>query len=462
MIATPPDSHAELAVTALEGGAHVLCEKPFVETVEQADRVLAAAAAAGRQVAVNHQYRDKPVFRAVKERVGSADVGRLVFCQIEQLMDLAPWDEPVAWRAAMPNRTLFEGGVHLVDLMVDLFGELPEAVYARHSSGLETERAADAIHLVTLEFPGDRLGQITIDRLCQAGTRYIELRADCEHASLRASHGGRIMLQAGIKRAERPGIRLHYGLGGVAWMERGMHRKTIARNPKDSGIVATKTLFRRIFAAFEEGIEPPSSGREARGVLVGDRGRLPLGRDGRADRPRGRRVSSLSAQVADARWYHTIELPGGIVTPGTLGHAPAAAQAPVSRPTSRVRGPSTSAPGTGSGRSRWSGVAQPRWSRSTSTTCGAGTGRCPLRPAASSRCSRGSRQNAGFAVAHGRSARPSSGVTYRSTSSTLHASAASTSRSSARSSSTSATRSAPCRRRAPSVPERCSSATRSR
>ncbi len=268
VIATPPDSHAGLAVTALEGGAHVLCEKPFVETVGQADRVLAAAAAAGRQVAINHQYREKPVFRAVKERVGSADVGRLVFCQIEQLMDLAPWDEPVAWRAAMPNRTLFEGGVHLVDLMVDLFGELPEAVYARHSSGLETERSADAIHLVTLEFPGNRLGQITIDRLCKAGTRYIELRADCEHASLRASHGGRIMLQAGIKRAERPGIRLHYGLGGVAWVERGMHRKTIARNPEDPGIVATKTLFRRIFAAFEEGIEPPSSGREARGVLA--------------------------------------------------------------------------------------------------------------------------------------------------------------------------------------------------
>ena len=267
VIATPPNSHADLAITALEGGAHVLCEKPFVETVEQADHVLAAAAAAGRQVAINHQYRDKPVFRAVKERVGSQDVGRLVFCQIEQLMDLAPWDEPVAWRAAMPNRTLFEGGVHLVDLMVDLFGELPEAVYARHSSGLETERTADAIHLVTLEFPGNRLGQITIDRLCKAGTRYIELRADCEHASLRASHGGRIMLQAGIKRAERPGIRLHYGLGGVAWVERGMRKKTIARNPKDPGIVATQTLFRRIFAAFKQGVEPPSSGREARGVL---------------------------------------------------------------------------------------------------------------------------------------------------------------------------------------------------
>lgn len=267
VVATPPDSHAEVCIRALESGAHVICEKPFVSTVEEADKVLAAAEAAGRKVAVNHQYREKPIFRAVKERIGGPDVGRLVFCQVWQLMDLAPWDEPVPWRAAMPNRTLFEGGVHLVDLVVDMFGELPEAVYARHSPGLDLERHADAIHLVTLEFPGSRLAQVTIDRLCKAGTRYIELRADCEHASLRASHGGRVLLQAGLKRAERPGLRLLYGLGGTAWVERGTRRKTIARSPRDPGVKATASLFRRIVAALEAGEEPPSSGREAREVL---------------------------------------------------------------------------------------------------------------------------------------------------------------------------------------------------
>ena len=171
VVGTPPSSHAELSIAALEGGAHVICEKPFVSTVEEADRVLATAAAADRRVAVNHQYRAKPVFRAVKEQIGKPGVGRLVFCQVSQLMDLPPWDEPVPWRAAMPNRTLFEAGCHLVDLLLDLYGELPEAVYARHSSGLDQTREADAVHLVMLEFSGGRLAQITIDRLCRAGTR---------------------------------------------------------------------------------------------------------------------------------------------------------------------------------------------------------------------------------------------------------------------------------------------------
>ena len=216
---------------------------------------------------MNHQYREKPIFSAVKERIGAPDVGRLVFCQLWQLMDLPPWDETTPWRAAMPNRTLFEGGVHLVDLLLHLYGTLPEAVYARHSSGLDPTHDADAIHLVTLEFPEARLAQITIDRLCRAATRYLELRADCEHASLRASHGGRVYLQAGMKRAGRPGVRVVTGLGGMAWEERGTRRKTLARNPRDPAVAATGALFRKITAALEQGIEPPSSGAQARDGL---------------------------------------------------------------------------------------------------------------------------------------------------------------------------------------------------
>lgn len=268
VVATPPQSHAELCVQALEAGAHVICEKPFVMDLDEADRVLAAAGAAARHVAVNHEFREKPIFRVLLDRIGSPEAGRLAFAQIWQLMDLAPWDEPVPWRAAMPNRTLFEGGVHLVDLMLQVFGERPDGVYARHSSGLETERRADAVHLVTLDFPGGRLGQITIDRLCPAGTRYVEVRADCERASLRASEGGRAVLQVGKKRAERTGARVDFGPGGLAWMEVGLKRTTLARNPRNPGADGTTRLYRRIAAALARGEEPPASAREARDVLA--------------------------------------------------------------------------------------------------------------------------------------------------------------------------------------------------
>jgi predicted dehydrogenase len=268
IVATPPQSHAELALRALEAGAHVICEKPFVSDVAEADRVLAAAAAADRFVAVNHEFREKPIFKALAERIASGEDGELVFCQIWQLMNVAPWEEPVAWRAEMPNRTLFEGGVHLVDLLLTLYGELPQAVYARHSPGTDTERDADAIHLVTLEFPRGRLAQLTINRLCPAGIRYVEVRADCERASLRASLGGRAVLQVGKKRAERAGMRLDLSSGGLAWREQGLKRTTLAKNPSNAGRHATAALLRRILDAFARGQEPPSSGREARDVIA--------------------------------------------------------------------------------------------------------------------------------------------------------------------------------------------------
>jgi predicted dehydrogenase len=183
-------------------------------------------------------------------------------------MNLAPWDEPTAWRAAMANRTLLEGGVHLVDLLLTIFGEQPLSVFAAHSAGYHDQRDADAVHLVAVEFPEGRLGQITIDRLCQAGTRYLEVRADCERASLRASLGGRATLRVGMKRAERPGARVEFGVGGLAWAEVGARRTVLARASRHAGVRATAALLRRFVEATAAGTEPPSSAREARNGLA--------------------------------------------------------------------------------------------------------------------------------------------------------------------------------------------------
>jgi len=267
IVGTPPNAHVEPCAQALEAGCHVFCEKPFVESVADADRLIELAAAADRVVAVNHEFRENPIFRAVRDGVASGRHGRIVFCQVWQLMNLAPWDEPTPWRSGMANRTLLEGGVHLVDLLLSIYGESPTAVYARHSAGFHEQQDADAVQLVTIEFPGGRLGQITIDRLCPAGTRYMEVRADCEQASLRASFGGRATLQLGVKRAERPGVKLELGLGGMAWLERGLSRSKLATNPRDGAVVGTMRLFQGFIDAVEHGGEPPSSAREAREVL---------------------------------------------------------------------------------------------------------------------------------------------------------------------------------------------------
>ena len=54
---TPPNSHADYCLRAFAAGAHVICEKPFVSSLAEAEDVLDAARRAGRRVA-NDESRD--------------------------------------------------------------------------------------------------------------------------------------------------------------------------------------------------------------------------------------------------------------------------------------------------------------------------------------------------------------------------------------------------------------------
>src|ERR1700682_3705659 len=53
-ILTPPDTHAQVAIAALENGCHVLVEKPLAMNVDEVDSIYAAADAAQKSVCVNH------------------------------------------------------------------------------------------------------------------------------------------------------------------------------------------------------------------------------------------------------------------------------------------------------------------------------------------------------------------------------------------------------------------------
>lgn len=267
IVGTPPGTHEDYCLRAIAAGAHVICEKPFVSSIAEADRVIAAARAARRRVALNHDFREMPVFRAVRDAIASGETGGLNFAQVWQLMDLPPWAEP-GWRGQMLQRTLYEAGVHLVDFLMSLFGERPVTVQASTSTCGVREGETDAVALVTLEFSRGRLAQVVQNRLCKGETQYFEVRADTDRASLRASFGGRARLTTGLFRSTRPHLRFEYGAAGLAWKEVGPQRTHLARNPRDPGMWATRFMFEHTLAAFRDGTEPPASGEVGRDVIT--------------------------------------------------------------------------------------------------------------------------------------------------------------------------------------------------
>jgi predicted dehydrogenase len=266
LIGTPPDTHAPYCLQAFDNGAHVICEKPFVSSIEEADRVIAASAAAKRRIGLNHEFREMPIFRAIRDEAARLGKDSVVFVQVWQLMDLPPWAEP-GWRGQMLQRTLYEAGVHLVDFLMALFGERPVSVQAATSTCGVREGETDAVALVTLEFSRGRLANVIQNRLCKGETQYFEVRAETGSASLRASFGGRARVSARLFRSPRPYVRLEYGVSGMAWSEHGAQRRFLARNPKDPGMVATRYVLEKTLTAFRDGTRPPATGEDGRDVL---------------------------------------------------------------------------------------------------------------------------------------------------------------------------------------------------
>ncbi|XWN33375.1 MAG: Gfo/Idh/MocA family oxidoreductase [Devosia sp.] len=72
VICTPTESHFALAMAALSAGRAVFVEKPLAASVEEADRLIAAASASGALLQVGHIERFSPVVRALQSATGSA------------------------------------------------------------------------------------------------------------------------------------------------------------------------------------------------------------------------------------------------------------------------------------------------------------------------------------------------------------------------------------------------------
>lgn len=266
VIATPPDSHLPIALAALAAGAHVFCEKPLANSVEEADVIAAAAKAAGRQVCVNSEFPFMPMHLAAAREIGSERFGRLLFVEAHQTFVVTPETE-AGWRGADPQRTFKEFGTHVIDLCKAFFGERPIRMSTRMPRPF-ADGGPDYLNLVRLEFSGDRVAQITLDRLTKGKHRYLDLRLVGEKGTIETSLGGSAEVRLGLRpKGRMPFAEWSMHLGGVARLYHGERFTTLARAPLDLYPDATARLYRALFEAIANGSEPPNSIAEARDTL---------------------------------------------------------------------------------------------------------------------------------------------------------------------------------------------------
>lgn len=266
VIATPPDTHMDVAVAALRGGAHVFCEKPLANTLEQADAIAAAAASAGRKVCVNSEFPFMPTHLAAAREIGSERFGRLLFVEAHQTFVVTDETE-AGWRGEDPQRTFKEFGTHVIDLCKAFFGERPRAMRSRMPRPF-APGGPDYLNLVQLEFSGDRVAQITLDRLTKGRHNYLDLRLVGEKGTIETSIGGSAAVTVGLRpQGKKPFADLSLHMGGVARLYHGDRFTTLAKAPLDLFADATARLFQAFLEAIAKGSEPPSEINEARDTL---------------------------------------------------------------------------------------------------------------------------------------------------------------------------------------------------
>lgn len=129
-IATPPGSHAELALMACEAGKPAYVEKPMGRHYPECQRMLEAFSARGVPLFVAYYRRSLPRFLAVKAILAAQRLGRI--SRVQYRYAKAPWKDdrgqlPWRLRAEHAGGGLFlDVGCHALDLIDYLFGPILE------------------------------------------------------------------------------------------------------------------------------------------------------------------------------------------------------------------------------------------------------------------------------------------------------------------------------------------------
>jgi len=144
-VLTPPASHAMLAIQALRAGAHVLVEKPMAETVEQCDRMIAAASASGRTLGVVHSARLDPIVLRGVEVVRGGGIGTVLSIDFHRSSDYPAWPgggklPPQYRKGSYPFQDL---GVHGLAIAEAFLGQVKSAEIDFRSTGLDTNLMFD-------------------------------------------------------------------------------------------------------------------------------------------------------------------------------------------------------------------------------------------------------------------------------------------------------------------------------
>lgn len=168
VVASPDALHADHALAALAADKHVLIDKPFATSLDDARTIAAAGEAAGKQVTIFQNRRWDADFRTLRRLIGEGALGEIV--QVESHFDR--W-RPVPtglWKEERDGGAWLDLGPHLVDQALVLFGR-PDAIMLDLAALRTGSPSPDYFHAV-LRYPHHRVILHATKLAAQHGLRF--------------------------------------------------------------------------------------------------------------------------------------------------------------------------------------------------------------------------------------------------------------------------------------------------
>ena len=194
IICTPHDRHLDDVVAALAAGRHVLIEKPIARTLDEADRIIAAAATAGRVLMVAENFHFMPAFRWVRRLVEDGALGA-----VRELHLIARgFRRHVGWRCEPQagGGALIDGGIHYAHNLRWWGGEVRRVFALRPPQTLETMAGEDAVDVLA-ELEGGAIGVLANSLAAPGLPRFQWSTVTGTRGSCLADNRGRLVIVRG-------------------------------------------------------------------------------------------------------------------------------------------------------------------------------------------------------------------------------------------------------------------------
>ena len=162
VVASPPMSHVDLTLRALQASKHVLVEKPFAPNAAESAKMRAAAAKSDRTAMIAEAYRFAPSHAYAKELIDQGYIGNLKTLNITLFQGPTTRPEPAQprthWRSDLTTGGGFSAGPAstFFDTVIDWFGDVKAVrgtVYSQFPDGKQPDgNPADADDAMTAHF----------------------------------------------------------------------------------------------------------------------------------------------------------------------------------------------------------------------------------------------------------------------------------------------------------------------